>query len=156
MSFHCEICMKNVSTRDNLKRHIKEIHDYIPRGTSSVFPTREIPSMSLSLNDCEPLKAPFTMIVSGPTGSGKTVWVQKLLTHRLSTMNPPPQIIYWFFAQWQPAYSEMAATIPGIKFIEGLPSDFEDGDVTTPKLWIIDDLMTESSDSKQISQLFTR
>ncbi|WP_143213192.1 hypothetical protein, partial [Acinetobacter baumannii] len=79
--------------------------------------------------ECGPLKHPFTMIVSGPTGSGKTVWIQKLLNNRLSTIDPSPQSILWFFAQDQPTYSQMKRTIPGIKFIKGLPSNLEDDDV---------------------------
>ena len=50
---------------------------------------------------------PFTAIVAGMTGSGKTVWVQKLLEHANRVIKPPPQRIVWNYSQWQPAYNQM-------------------------------------------------
>ena len=36
------------------------------------------------------LEAPFTAIVSGPTGCGKTVLIDKILQKASSLINPPP------------------------------------------------------------------
>ena len=38
---------------------------------------------------------PFTALVAGMTGSGKTVWVQSLLQHKNDVIKPPPQRIVW-------------------------------------------------------------
>ena len=60
------------------------------------------------------LQHPFTCIVAGCTQSGKTVWVKTLLENAQQTIRPPPQRIIWCYGQWQPMYSEMIDTIPGI------------------------------------------
>jgi len=39
-------------------------------------------------------KAPFTCIVVGATGSGKTQLVKKLIKHRTDIIIPPPQTFY--------------------------------------------------------------
>jgi type IV secretory pathway VirB4 component len=41
------------------------------------------------------LKSPFTALVSGPTGSGKTVLIAKLIANASDLSSPPPvEIIY--------------------------------------------------------------
>jgi len=54
---------------------------------------------------------PFTCMVAGMTGSGKTVWVQLLLTQAYRMINLPPERIVWCYLQWQPAYMDMLVTI---------------------------------------------
>ncbi|KFM83158.1 hypothetical protein X975_06245, partial [Stegodyphus mimosarum] len=41
------------------------------------------------------LKHPFTMVVAGPTSSGKTVFVKKLVQHR--SIDPFPTKIVWCY-----------------------------------------------------------
>ena len=69
---------------------------------------------------------PFTALVAGMTGSGKTVWVQNLLEHGPQVIQPPPQRIVWSYSQWQPAYDQMLKTIPGIEFVKGIPHDIDE------------------------------
>lgn len=38
---------------------------------------------------------PFTAIVAGMTGSGKTIWVQNLIRHSAQVIQPPPERIVW-------------------------------------------------------------
>lgn len=93
------------------------------------------------------LKHPFTCVIAGPTGSGKTYFVTRLLGHIQTMMDPPPEKVLWSYGEWQPLY----ATIRGVDFVEGLP------DVKTLKprtLVIIDDLMTETDD--RVTKLFTK
>ena len=45
------------------------------------------------------LQHPFTMLVAGPTGSGKTYWVNRLLQHRREMITPPPEEILWYHGQ---------------------------------------------------------
>ena len=75
------------------------------------------------------LKSPFTCVVAGPTGCGKTVFVRKLLESDL--IFPRPRKVIWCYSEWQSAYEEIDA-----KFVEGLTE--EDCD-----LIIIDDLMVD-------------
>ena len=50
---------------------------------------------------------PFTMIVAGPTRSGKTTWVTRLLQNRLKQIKPIPFRIIWCYVHWQPMYDEL-------------------------------------------------
>ena len=78
------------------------------------------------------LKSPFTCVVNGPTGCGKTVFVRKLLESDL--IFPRPRKVIWCYSEWQSAYEEIDA-----KFVEGLTEEDYD-------LIIIDDLMDEVVD----------
>lgn len=93
------------------------------------------------------LKQPFTCVISGPTGSGKTSFVTRLLAHKRTLITPPPLKVLWCYGEWQSAYS----TIQGVDFSEGLP-DLKQLQPQT--LVIIDDLMAETDD--RITQLFTK
>ena len=99
---------------------------------------------------------PFTMMICGPTCSGKTFWVKNLLESRPIT--PLPQQIFWFYRRWQPLYSEIALTIPNIKFIQGIPHDIGNDsyfDARYNTLFIIDDLMKDATTSSDICDLYT-
>ncbi|KAK3733046.1 hypothetical protein QZH41_000592 [Actinostola sp. cb2023] len=102
---------------------------------------------------------PFTAIVAGMTGSGKTVWVQNLLQHASRVIQPPPQRIVWSYSQWQPAYEKMQQTLPGIEFVKDIPHDLDEDwyfDPQTNNLIVIDDQMAETSNDKRIMNLFTK
>ena len=53
------------------------------------------------------LEHPFTCMVAGMTGSGKSVWVKSLFQQAQKAFHPPPERIVWCYSQWQPAYSEL-------------------------------------------------
>ncbi len=107
------------------------------------------------MNESIRLKHPFTAIVAGPTGCGKTVLVRRILKNytQLTTIKEPLRVI-WGYGQWQNCYNE---PIEGIKVIynEGLPTE-EDIKEFCPQLVIIDDLMTEVGGNKKLSSLFTK
>ena len=93
--------------------------------------------------------APFTCVISGPTGSGKSVFVQRLLKHIKTVVSPAPERILYCYGVYQEIFSKME----GIDFNEGIPSLTEfDGRKHT--LVIIDDLMHETNDV--VTKLFTR
>ena len=96
-------------------------------------------------------KHPFTSIVSGPTSSGKTQFVLKLLENSNIMFTEKPQNIRWFYGEFQkwmlyPKYSE-------IEFIEGLPHDV-DVNPSKVNVFVIDDLMHETDET--IAKLFTK
>ena len=62
------------------------------------------------------LKSPFTCVVAGPTGCGKTVFVRKLLASDL--IFPRPHKVTWCYSEWQSAYEEIDA-----KFVDGLTEE---------------------------------
>ncbi|KAK3742552.1 hypothetical protein QZH41_017043, partial [Actinostola sp. cb2023] len=95
---------------------------------------------------------PFTAIVAGMTGSGKTVWVQNLLQHASRVIQPPTDRIVWSYSQWQPAYEQLQQTLPGIDFVKGIPHDLDEDSYFDPKvnnLIVIDDQMAETSNDQR-------
>ena len=103
------------------------------------------------------LKHPFPMIVSGPTMCGKTSFVKKLLESGEEMIENAPEKILWCYGEYQPVFEEMRKTIPNIEFVEGIPSDINQ--VINPSqrnLLVLDDLMTDTGDSKEMTNLVTR
>ena len=96
---------------------------------------------------------PFTCIVAGPTGCGKTTFAERLLRNATSLVNSPPEQITWCYGEWQPLYTNLAATNPNIHFLEGLP-EATSFDSKTRNLVVIDDLMTETDE--RVTKLFTK
>lgn len=52
------------------------------------------------------LKHNFTMVVAGPSKSGKTEFVKRLINHP-HWISPPPENIVWCYREWQPAYDSL-------------------------------------------------
>ena len=48
------------------------------------------------------LKCPFNLLVSGPTQSGKTSWVCRLLLNSSLLLETPPQAIHWYSPHLHP------------------------------------------------------
>lgn len=97
-------------------------------------------------------KHPWTSIIAGPTGCGKTCFVKKFLKH-LSCMADVdfPRILF-YYSEWQDGYKEYGENV---EFLEGLPHNSDIVGDPRPKLIIIDDLMRESSNG-EIVDLFTK
>ena len=98
---------------------------------------------------------PSTFVVSGPTGSGKTKFVVRLLKERM--IAPFPERIVWVYGEWQPLYDELKLYVPGIEFKHGAPQDLYDSlDAITTNMVVLDDQMSEAGDSKELCKLFTQ
>ncbi len=95
---------------------------------------------------------PFTMLVIGPTQSGKTVFVLKVISEASRLIEPAPERILYCYTEYQPdSFDTFAAQ--GVSFFKGIPSlSMFDGKART--LVILDDLMEQLDEN--ISMLFTR
>ncbi|KAJ8018847.1 hypothetical protein HOLleu_42945 [Holothuria leucospilota] len=87
------------------------------------------------------LAHPFTCVIAGPTGCGKTQFVKKLLTQ--DVIEEAPERIVYCYGEYQPAFVEMSAALPQIRFVEGLPTNLDEClDPSYKTLIILDDIMT--------------
>ena len=93
---------------------------------------------------------PFTCIISGPTMSGKSYFVNRLIKLSNKKIYPPPDEIHYHYGVWQPLFDSMKKKV---LFFKGLP---ELSHFTGEKkiLIIIDDLMSEIN--SEISDFFTK
>lgn len=98
---------------------------------------------------------PFTALVSGPTGCGKTEFVFKILQNEAKFIYPSPQRIIYCFSIWQKGFDLLKDKNPIIEFKQGL-IDVEELDSKLNNLVILDDLMKEASEHDDILHLFTR
>jgi hypothetical protein len=63
------------------------------------------------------LKHPFTCTMAGPTCSGKTWFVFRLITNANRVVDPPPKKVVYCYGEFQPSFTEF----PEIDFHEELP-----------------------------------
>lgn len=66
-----------------------------------------------------PFRAPFRLIVAGPSESGKTTFVKRLVDESRLMIIPSPVMITWFYAEWQPWFEKLRDRV---KFVEGIPT----------------------------------
>ena len=92
---------------------------------------------------------PFTCVVAGPTGCGKTEFVKQFIRHVEDMVTPVPTKIIWSYGEWQPAYQPL---LDKVDFVQGLPElplyNQE------PLLVVIDDQM--HGVDQRISSLYTK
>ena len=100
------------------------------------------------------IRHPSSVIVAAPSGSGKTVLVERLLREKTVFETPPKKIVY-AYDRWQPRFERMKQD--GIQFFQGIPDTsklnkwFSKGGVL-----VLDDLMTEGGQDKRVLDLFTK
>ena len=108
---------------------------------------------------CEHLrfKHPFTCIVAGPTGSGKTSFCIKLL-HNLDSLCTESQFkggIIWCFSEATAVPREQLNKLGrNITYQEGLPENFDNAK-GEPSLITLDYMLNEVY-SKEVCDLFTK
>ena len=92
---------------------------------------------------------PFTSVIAGPTGCGKTEWVLKFLQHLNAMVDPVPTRVIYSYGEWQPAFRRLPNQV---QLVEGIP-DIPDR-AQEPMLLIIDDQMDKTD--QRVSNLFTK
>ena len=100
---------------------------------------------------------PFTCMIAGMTGSGKTAWVLSLLQQASEAIYLPPRIIGVIHNG--SLRIQMLVAMPHIEFVKGIPTTLEQDsyfDVNKRNLIVFDDQMIDASKDKRIVNLFTR
>ena len=103
------------------------------------------------------LHHPFSMLVVGLRGDGKSGFVKQLLALKRFIMSNPPERIVWFYGRHQPdLFHSLAQETPCIEFYEGFPTNIEVMfDRSKRNICIIDDLMQSASGNQLVENLFT-
>ena len=103
------------------------------------------------------LHHPFSIIVAGPRGAGKSEFVKQLLSLKHFIITNPPERIVWFYGRHQPdLFCSLTQEIPCIEFYEELPTNIEVMfDRSKRNICIIDDLMQSASGNQLVENLFT-
>ena len=94
-------------------------------------------------------KHPFTCIVAGPTGCGKTTFVTRLLRNSSTMIDPSPERVKCYYGEWQSAYENL--DIPNLHLEKRLPTSF---DASKRNIVVLDDLMVETDE--RVTNLFTK
>jgi len=88
------------------------------------------------------LQHPFTTVVAGLRGCGKSAWVLRLIENAREMIVPPPSRIYYCYGDYQPVCNKYTQ----VQFHEGLPElSNEVFNEREPTLIVVDDLMSETN-----------
>lgn len=105
-------------------------------------------------------QTPTSIMISGPSNSGKTVFLSNLLKNAAGMfVEPPCEILYCYGSVWQPIFSKMQHDIDNITFYEGLPGQQHLLEVAKNKkhfICVLEDLMLESSNNSFVETIFTK
>ena len=164
----CKVCGQRYAWKQSLNRHLKEIHKLnskynsfapenythlnsekgntpiLPPGIPDVEFRKLLENGSVEEDNSKTrfvFKHPFSMIVSGPTRSGKTQWVTRLLLDKGKRIQPTPNSIFYCYTHWQPKYDVLESKFPNdIRFHKGLPTSILINQLQDA-IVVIDDLM---------------
>ena len=155
MSIYCQYWHRLFSRVDSRVRHEKHSCQ-----SSGFEKAREVSKITFPneknhgiLNGIETgeafrFKTPSSIMIVGPSGCGKTCFTESLLLDHLEELfvNPPPTIHYCY-----------GAKDAGVQFREGVPTTFH-LQKWFPKggLLVLDDLMVEEGEDKELLDLFTK
>lgn len=95
-----------------------------------------------------------TMIISGPSKSGKSTFVLNMIKHKDTLFRYPIQRVWWFYGIESPFHEELQTFHVNMK--QGLPSQDDFSQIERHDLVILDDLQQESKAREDITNLFLK
>ena len=99
------------------------------------------------------IRIPSGMIISGPSNSGKTRFVLRLLKQTDELFDPPPKAIVYCYGAYHSYIPELERS--GVIVCSGVPTDELIRAQPRPFLLILDDLMYQINE-KSLSEIFTK
>jgi len=142
----CFVCLKPFYTSLELQKHMDHVHASI----SENLPTMVADTASNSFVFAHP----FSMIVAGPSRSGKTYWVINLLLNAKKRIKPIPSKIVYCYAHWQPKYDVLKKHVPNVQWHEGMPTKSYLDEISDA-IVVLDDLMADSVNNQTVMSIFT-
>ena len=133
----------------------KEPATTIQKVPADISPTEEDPNLQV----CIPLQSHSSMMCVGPSNSGKSYFIAKLLRYRhLMYPSPSPRTVLYCYGVWSEGYTELEKNIQGITFHEGLPSQalIDQHTDLGHCLIVLDDLMDVALSSPLVERLFVQ
>ena len=100
---------------------------------------------------------PTTIMIAGPTFSGKTTFVRRMLHDHM--IDPAPQRIIWIYKEKgdESEFAQLKQEFPQVEFLSKLDIGRLDNlDARENNLVILDDVMSEAGDSKEVAKIFTQ
>ena len=103
------------------------------------------------------LRAPFSLVLAGVSGSGKTHFCVELLKNASGIMEKPPSRVIYFYNQWSsPLFDELQRLHLVHEFVQGNPTMDQVREICSEHsnaLFIIDDLALQTN--LDTAELFT-
>jgi hypothetical protein len=96
-------------------------------------------------------RSPMTVMIAGPSQSGKTMLLISILKNMHALIDKPPKRIVYCYGVQQEAFNLLSDL--NIEFKQGLP-DVEELDPSINNMVILDDLMSSCENDKSIQNLF--
>lgn len=94
---------------------------------------------------------PSTIVLSGPSSSGKTWFTKKLLHYKSEMFSHVPDKVIWCYSEYQQTYQD----VKDVEFYEGL-YDLDKLDTSQHTLIVYDDLADNDSTYKELVKVFTK
>lgn len=103
-----------------------------------------------------PLSHPSSIIIAGPSRSGKTRFLVNTLKERM--IQPFPTRIVIVYSEWQPDYDKLKNLFPNIEFVKGPMTDelYESFDPQVVNLLVLDDQMTDVGKTSLLEKYFVQ
>lgn len=104
------------------------------------------------------LQHPFTMVVAGPSQSGKSHFLHSLLKNAGRMISSEFDYVVCFLGSNDPQLRELTSVYGSrITFVRGLPEDFDKFiDPSQNGFILLDDLMHESTKTNRVTELYTK
>lgn len=99
------------------------------------------------------LRLPFGLLLAGPSSSGKSTFIRKLIDQSAQLIYPPPKSILYAYGEYSALVTELQRQ--GINVYAGVPPDELIQQQPKPALIILDDLLY-AIEERHLSELFTK
>lgn len=103
---------------------------------------------SMELHFDPRFQLPFTALLLGARGSGKSLFVKQVIQNMEHTLSRLLDRIIWCYSSYQPMYDELAESV-NLRFIEGIPESLTDESI------VVDDCMDIGSNHDELMKALT-